>query len=118
LVSNDGSLILADFCGSILDSSIAIVAPLLRYYRPITIKDRLLNICISDDLFALGVVLYEIAVECQIWEGKDDREVTMMYEKGQFPDLKETEARLARVIKKCWEDQYENADKMQVDYAQ
>lgn len=118
MVSNDGSLVLADFCGSSLDGSKAVTAPSVRYCRTIPIEERSMNICIRDDLFALGVMLYEIAVGSRIWEGKDDREVTKLYEKGEFPDLEGIQARLARVIKKCWEDQYKSADEVQADYAQ
>ncbi|RDL37509.1 Uncharacterized protein BP5553_04942 [Venustampulla echinocandica] len=118
LVSKDGSVVLADFCGSSLDGSTAAVAPSIRYSRPISMEERLLNIRVRDDLFALGAVLYEIAVGSRIWESKDDRNVTKLYETGELPDLQGIEARLARVIKKCWKDQYESADEIQANYAQ
>jgi hypothetical protein len=118
MVSNNGSLVLADFCGSILDGSTAIIAPSIRYCRPIPMEERSLNICIRDDLFALGIVLYEIAIGGRIWKDKDDREVTKLYEKGEFPNLRGIEARLARIIRKYWEDQYESAEKIKTDYAQ
>ncbi|PVH74991.1 hypothetical protein DL98DRAFT_602791 [Cadophora sp. DSE1049] len=104
IVSNDGLLVLADFYGSNLDGLTAVVAPSTRYCKPIPIKERSLNIRIKDNLFALSILLYEIASGSRILEGKDDRDVTKLYEKGEFPDLKEIEARLAKVTKKCWED--------------
>ncbi|KAK0111544.1 hypothetical protein ONS95_001897 [Cadophora gregata] len=117
MVSKDGSLVLADFCGSSLDGSRAIVAPSIRYCRPVPMEQRSLNICVKDDSFAVGVVLYEIAVGSRVLEAKDDRDVTRLYEKGEFPNLEGIEARLAKVIKKCWEDRYESADEIQADYA-
>lgn len=69
-------------------------------------------------LFALGGVLYELVAGCRVWEGKDDRVVTKLFEKGEFPDLDGLEERLARVIKKCWDDEYESADEIQAEYAQ
>lgn len=116
MVSSDGSLVLADFCGSSLDGSSAVVAPSIRYCRPIPVEERSLNIRVKDDLFALGVMLYEIAVGSRILEGRDERDVTKLYEKGEFPDLGGIEARLAKVVKRCWEDQYESADEIQADY--
>jgi hypothetical protein len=118
MVSKDGSLVLADFCGFSLDGSTAVTAPSVRYRRSIPMEERSLNICIEDDLFGLGVMLYEIAVGSPIWEGKNDKDVTKLYEKGKLPDIEGIEARLARVIKKCWVNQYESADEIQADYAQ
>ncbi|KAG4429072.1 hypothetical protein IFR05_015446 [Cadophora sp. M221] len=116
MVSNDGSLVLADFCGSSLDGSAAVVAPSIRYCRPIPVEERSLNIRIKDDIFALGVMLYEIAVGGRILDGRDEWDVTKLYENGEFPDLGGIEARLGKVIKMCWEDQYESADEIQADY--
>jgi len=116
MVSKDGSLVLADFCGSILDGSMAAVAPSIRYCRPIPVEDRSANICIKDDILPLGVVLYEMAIGNRIWEVKEDGEVTKLYEKGEFPDLKGFQAKLAKVIRKCWHDQYGSADGIQADY--
>lgn len=53
MVSNDMSLVLANFCDSILDDSTVIVTPLIRYCPPIPMEERLLNIPIRNDLFTL-----------------------------------------------------------------
>jgi hypothetical protein len=66
MVSKDESLVLTDFCGSSLNSSTVVTAPLVRYRRPIPIEERSLNIFIRDDLFALSIMLYEIEVSSRI----------------------------------------------------
>jgi hypothetical protein len=76
------------------------------------------DIRIKDDVFALGVVLYEIAIGTRIWDGKEDREVRISYEKGGFPDVSQLDTKLAMIIKKCWNDEYETADEIMVDFAQ
>jgi serine/threonine protein kinase len=57
LVQEDGSIVLADFCGSILDDSTALISTATLYKRPIPLVDRSLNPIEKDDIFALGTAV-------------------------------------------------------------
>jgi hypothetical protein len=63
LLENAPTRGLADFCGSVLDGSTALISTATRYTRPVPLADRSLNPTEKDDIFALGTVLYEISAE-------------------------------------------------------
>ena len=73
-------------------------------------KERSLNTRVRDNPSALVAGLYEIVVGDRIWEGMDKRDVTKRYDMGKM------EKRLARVIDKCWKDQFESADEIHDDF--
>ncbi|KAF7157480.1 hypothetical protein CNMCM5623_001741 [Aspergillus felis] len=61
LIQEDGTLALADFGGSRIDGTPAVVSYSTRYERPCSGSDDLDSTEI-DDLFALGTLIYEISV--------------------------------------------------------
>lgn len=115
LVRNDGSIVLADFCGSILDGSKPAVAPSVRYSRPLSLAERLLDPTEKDDIFALGTVLYEISVGHRLYTGKSDAEISELFQKRDFPNTSGIPENLRTVIEKCWKDQYSRADEIRSD---
>ncbi|RHZ66348.1 uncharacterized protein CDV56_106941 [Aspergillus thermomutatus] len=65
LIQEDGTLALADFGGSRIDNTSAVVSYSTRYARPCSDSDDLDSTEI-DDLFALGTIIYEISVGHQL----------------------------------------------------
>ncbi|WEW56748.1 hypothetical protein PRK78_002199 [Emydomyces testavorans] len=116
LLRNDGSIVLADFYGSILDGSPAGVSTAARYSRPLSLKQRLLNQTEKDDIFALGSVLYEIVSGHRLYEGKEDGEIFKLFQQRQFPDTSAISGPLRLVIEKCWRDQYESAEDVKSEF--
>ncbi|KAK2758952.1 hypothetical protein FQN54_003050 [Arachnomyces sp. PD_36] len=114
LIQNDGSLALADFCGSILDGSDALVSTSTRYTRPMSLEERLLNLTEKDDIFALGTVLYEIVAGHFLYFDKTDGEIYTHFQKREFPDITSLGS-LRFVVEKCWTDQYSNSEEIKLD---
>ncbi len=106
---------LADFCGSILDGSTALISTATRYTRPVPLADRSLNPTKKDDIFALGTVLYEISVGHRLYSEKSDVEVYKLFQKREFPDTTRLIESLRVVIEKCWRDQYSSAEEIKSD---
>jgi len=115
LVQNNGSIMLADFCGSVLDNSKPIAAPGTRYSRPVLPTDRFWDATEKDDIFALGTVLYEISVGHRLYAEKSDREVRQLFQKREFPDITGLAGNLHIVVEKCWQDQYDSAEEIKFD---
>ncbi|PYH96917.1 kinase-like protein [Aspergillus ellipticus CBS 707.79] len=84
LVQDDGSLALADFGGSGIDDTRAVVSYSTRYARPCVEDDESREV---DDLYALGTVIYEISVGYQLYPESSSREVRKLLHRGQYPDL-------------------------------
>jgi hypothetical protein len=106
---------LADFCGSILDGSIGVVAPSIRYTRPLALAEPSSKLNEKDDIFALGTVLYEMNVGHRLYAEKNDTEVRELLCKHEFPDLSGLAAPLGIVIERCWKDRYNSADEVKSD---
>ncbi|KAH6718815.1 kinase-like domain-containing protein [Leptodontidium sp. MPI-SDFR-AT-0119] len=117
LVQNNGSIALADFCGSVLENSKPFVAPATRYTRPVSPKKRPWVPTTKDDIFALGTVLYEISVGHRLYAEKSDREVRLLFQKREFPDTAGLAENLRTVVEKCWQDRYDSAEEVKFDLA-
>ncbi|EEP77650.1 predicted protein [Uncinocarpus reesii 1704] len=115
LIRDNGSLVLADFYGSILDGSQSEVSTRSRYSRPLAIEERQLNQTERDDIFALGSVLYEIESGHRLYRDKTDREIHKLFQLRQFPDISNIAAPLRFVIEKCWWDQYKSTEGIKSD---
>ncbi|RDW67051.1 hypothetical protein BP5796_09800 [Coleophoma crateriformis] len=102
-------MILADFGGSRIDQSQFLSWPSARYrmegrdyqsgetYEPTE----------QHDIFALGMVIYEIMTWSQAWKGKEHPEVLALIRQQQFPDLQlVTLKAMEEVIGNCWGRQY------------
>ncbi|KAL2015638.1 hypothetical protein VTK56DRAFT_5078 [Thermocarpiscus australiensis] len=62
------------------------------------------------ELFALGSAIYEIMAWNSPFEGLADDEIEARYAAEEFPTLEGISAR--NVIRKCWDEKYENADEV------
>ncbi|PSS22745.1 hypothetical protein M430DRAFT_48385 [Amorphotheca resinae ATCC 22711] len=102
LIQNDGSIALADFCGSILDGSTSLAATSARSTE-------------KDDIFALGTVLYEISVGHRLYADRSDGEIWELFQKREFPCLTGLARSLRSVIEKCWRDQYNSTEEVKSD---
>jgi hypothetical protein len=103
------------FWGSSLDGSTAIVSISTRYSRPLSLAERLLNQTEKDDIFALGIVIYEINVGHRLYAEKSDSEIYQLFQKREFPDITGLDESLRMVIDKCWRDQYRNAEEVKFE---
>lgn len=111
MIQDDGTLALADFGGSVIDDTPAVVSYSTRYSRPTPITDDSDSTEI-DDLFALGTVIYEISVGSQLYSDKSTKEIRNLLQKREFPDLEAIPTKFAEVIRKCWANEYHNADEV------
>lgn len=87
----------ADFAGSSVDGSVPTIAAGPRFQRPgqRCTADR------SDDIFALGSVIYFIMVGHEPYAELQEEEVEQLFSKASFPDV----SRLVcgATIRRCWE---------------
>lgn len=113
LVQSNGSIVLADFCGSILDGSTAVAATSARYSRPFA--DQTLNQTQKDDIFALGTVIYEICVGHRLYPEYSDQEVFELFQIAKFPTLSHLPSKLQIVVEKCWRDHYGSSHEIKHD---
>lgn len=114
LIQEDGTLALADFGGSVIDDTPAVVSYSTRYSRPMPITDDSDSTEI-DDLFALGTVIYEIAAGNLLYANKSSKEIRNLLKIREFPDLEAFPANVRKVIKKCWANEYQSAEEVIFD---
>ncbi|KAF7166890.1 hypothetical protein CNMCM6106_002534 [Aspergillus hiratsukae] len=86
LIQEDGTLALADFGGSRIDDTPAVVSYSTRYARPYSDSDDSDSTEI-DDLFALGTLIYEISVGHQLYADRSSRDIRKLLRQQEFPDL-------------------------------
>lgn len=101
LIQDDGTLALADFGGSKIDDTPAVVSYSTRYTRPprpitVTGDDDSNDPTKIDDLFALGTVIYEIHDGHQLYAEKSSGEIRKLLRQRQFPDLETIPATAVR----------------------
>ncbi|KAM5471135.1 hypothetical protein MauCBS54593_003474 [Microsporum audouinii] len=113
LIQNNGTLALADFCGSILDSSTAIVSTSTRYSRPLSLSERSSNSTTKDDIFALGTILYETSVGHILYPDKSNSEIYILFQRREFPSTIDLDSGF--VVQKCWMDRYDTAGDIKAD---
>lgn len=114
LIQEDGTLVLADFGGSMIDETSAVVSYSTRYTRPYPITDNSDSIKI-DDLFALGTIIYEITVGHQLYPDQSSKEIRKLLRQHEFPDLENIAANVRAVIQKCWANEYHIAEEVLYD---
>jgi hypothetical protein len=68
-----------------------------------------------DDLFALGIVTYEIWVGHQLYADRSSKEIWKLLRQQQFPDLGSVAADIRAVIGKCWFNGYQTAEEVVCD---
>ena len=54
-----------------------------RYKRPILVRD--LDSIEIDNLFSLGIIIYEIKIEQMAYAGKNNGEIRKLFENRRFP---------------------------------
>lgn len=117
LIQDDGTLALADFGGSKIDDTPAVVSYSTRYTRPprpitVTGDDDSNDPTKIDDLFALGTVIYEIHDGHQLYAEKSSGEIRKLLRQRQFPDLETIPATARAVIRKCRAGEYRSAEEV------
>ncbi|WEW54623.1 hypothetical protein PRK78_000043 [Emydomyces testavorans] len=115
LIQEDGTLVLADFGGSMIDDTVAKVSYATRYQRPLPPDDKQLMTTKMDDIFALGTLIYEITVGHQLYPDKQSRDIRLLLRARKFPSLDNIPPKVQAVIEKCWQEKYESADQVLQD---
>ncbi|KAL4959558.1 kinase-like domain-containing protein [Aspergillus stella-maris] len=95
LVQQNGSLVLADFGGSIIDDDMAVVSYSTRYARPDCDPDISTEV---DDVFALDTVLYEITTGHLLYPDHPSKEMRFLLKQRRFSDLGDVPQTLRVVI--------------------
>lgn len=103
LVQDDGSLALADFGGSKIDTLLPVVSYPTRYARP---GADGMDSTEADDIFALGTMIYEITVGQQLYADKSSLEIQRCLHRHDFPDMRELPPGTSHAIRKCWLAEY------------
>ena len=113
LIQENGTLALADFGGSRVDGSKSLEAGLPHYRRPTLARDSYPTE--MDDLFSLGMVIYEIKTGEVAYVGKSDSEIRKSLESQHFPDLAPLSLEWRTIVNKCWQEEYNNAEEVLAD---
>ncbi|KAF2271386.1 kinase-like protein [Westerdykella ornata] len=108
LLDADLSLKIADFSGSSLDGSRAMVCPGARYMAPDPDWKPGKPPSVEEDLFALGSTIYYIVMGKAPFDDLPDGEVEKRYLNGEFPDLAGVPCR--RIIELCWRQEARSAE--------
>ena len=68
-----------------------------------------------DDLFSLGMVIYEIKTGQMAYAGKSNGEIRKSLESRHFPDLAPLSLEWRVIVNKCWQEGYNNAEEVLAD---
>jgi serine/threonine protein kinase len=116
LVGTSGTLRLCDFGGSRLDGSKCLAFPSARYRRLAqTIETRgSYDPGPKDDIFALGMVLFEVQAGQNLWQDLSHEEVLERIADKKWPELEPSVQNqgLVEVIRNCWNGIYESAEEI------
>ncbi len=104
---------MADFGGSRVDGSKSLEGGQPRYKRPTLARDS--DPTEIDDIFSLGMVIYEIKMGQVAYAGKSNGEIRKLLESWNFPDLKPLSSGWCVIIRKCWQERYSNAEEVLAD---
>ncbi|KAI1969781.1 hypothetical protein LOZ53_006358 [Ophidiomyces ophidiicola] len=118
LIKEDGSIVLADFGGSMIDNTAPNVTYASRYQRPFPPEkefEDVLFLTIKDDIFALGTLIYEMTVGHRLYPDQQSRDIERLLRERTFPALDDLPMRIQTVISKCWGEKYESADEVLQD---
>jgi hypothetical protein len=73
---------------------------------------------LSNDLFCLGALFYEIILGKPPYEELGRDEVIQGYAEQKFPSLEDIEPSYATIIRKCWHDDYSSIQDLICDFPQ
>ena len=68
-----------------------------------------------DDLFSLGMVIYEIKTGQMAYAGKSNGEIRKSLGSRHFPDLAPLSLEWRVIVNKCWQEGYNNAEEVLAD---
>ena len=110
MISKDQALKLIDFGGSRLDGSRCLCFPSARYRRLPSWLEESYEPEVKDDIFALGIVLYEIYTGHKAYPGLESSDVLERIVDGHFPEVHNIEdPQMRAILLRCWTCQYESA---------
>ena len=85
-----------------------------RYNRYRSWKE--LNVFVTDDLFAVGSLLFEILTGKRPYDDIESLDVERRFQNHVFPSLDSIDPNLARIIDKCWNERYSNVKEIERDF--
>lgn len=112
MIGSQKSLFLCDFGGSRLNGSKCLAFPSARYRRtalPIEQREDY-SPNKEDDIFALGVVIYEIETGQQLWKELSHPEILYNITHEHLPAFDGIHPSLGNVIRACWTGSYADAE--------
>lgn len=121
LISQEKSTLLCDFGGSRIDLSPCFAFPSARYRRlALAVENRgQYEPTEKDDIFALGMVFYEVATLEIVWGENSHPEILEFIKERRFPPLQAVhDAKLKSIIQKCWLGQYSSIMEVKEDLLQ
>ncbi|KAI1954077.1 hypothetical protein LOZ57_000423 [Ophidiomyces ophidiicola] len=112
---DDGSIVLADFGGSMIDGTLPKVCYATRYQLPLSpervFEDNLV-LTIKDEIFTLGTLIYEMTVGHRLYPDQQSVDVQRLLRAREFPALDELPINIQTVVSKCWAERYESVDEV------
>ncbi|KAI1916573.1 hypothetical protein LOZ52_002847 [Ophidiomyces ophidiicola] len=115
LIRDDGSIVLADFGGSMIDGTLPKVCYATRYQLPLSperVCEDNLVLTIKDEIFALGTLIYEMTVGHRLYPDQQSVDVQRRLRAREFPALDELPINIQTVVSKCWAERYESVDEV------
>jgi len=104
LVTDDKSIVLCDFAGSMIGDEENLVRPETRYEKQC---ERPVKISLPTELFAIGSLIYEIITGKPPYSELEDNDVERLFRRGEFPST--SDIYLGYVIRRCWKGEFETA---------
>ncbi|KND87662.1 3-phosphoinositide-dependent protein kinase 1 [Tolypocladium ophioglossoides CBS 100239] len=99
---------IADFAGCSISGSAPLIAPGSRYQPPGWTWNR--KATESDDVFALGSVLYFIMVGTEPYADLEEEEVHHLFQRAEFPNVDQLAC--GRIIQGCWDGNLSTAEEV------
>jgi len=105
LVTDNRSIVLNDFAGSMIGDEENFVRPETRYEKQ---GDEPVKISLSTEIFAIGSLIYEIITGKPPYSELEDDDVEKRFRLGEYPSTKDIY--LGNVVRGCWEGEFQTAD--------
>lgn len=105
LVTDELSIVLCDFSGSLIGMKANLVRPETRYEK--VEGDCPVAISLDTETFAIGSLIYELVTGKPPYSHIEDDEVADRFKSKQFPSTKGLQ--FGRIIERCWMGAFETA---------